>query len=168
MAQDQRVAIDEANRLARHEEIKDDIHREVKSEIHNRAKELSLADTSRLGTRMQQDVIEELQNTEAELQHGRFAARMAQVVDFIFCLVYGIISLEILLDLIGARDSNSFREFVHAVSTPLLAPFYALVPDPSTGRFQFRISFLVALIVYAMLHIAIGRLLRLWGSRVQN
>lgn len=168
MAQDQRVAIDEANRLARNQEIKDAINREVKSEIHARAKDSSLADASRLGSSLQHDVIEELQDTEAELKRGRLAARVAQVVDFIFFLVYGIISLEILLDLIGARDSNSFRESVHAIATPLLAPFYALVPDPSAGRFQFRISFIVALIVYIMLHVAIGRLLRLWGSRVEN
>lgn len=168
MAQDQRVAIDEANRLERHEEIKDQINREVKSEIHKGAKNSSPEDASRLGARMQHDVIEELRNTEAEIARGRVVARISQIIDLVFSLIYGIISLEILLDLIGARESNSFREFVHSIAMPFLAPFYALVPDPSAGRFQFRVSFLVALVVYAMLHITIGRLLRLWGSRVEN
>ena len=171
MAQDQRVVIDEANRLARHEDIKDQIQRDIKAEIHNRARNsesLSIEDATRLGAKMQRDVIDELSHTETEIEQGRVVARVSQVVDFVFCLIYGIISLEILLDLIGARDTNVFREFVHAIATPFLAPFYALVPDPSSGRFQFRISFVVALIVYALLHVAIGQLLKLWGSRVQE
>jgi uncharacterized protein YggT (Ycf19 family) len=170
MAQDQRVAIDEVNRLTRHEEIKDEINRDIKSQIQKGAKEPSLnaEEASRLGEKLQHDVIDELSHTEAELKRGRVTARVAQVIDFAFFLIYGIISLEILLDLIGARDTNSFRVFVHSVATPLLAPFKALVPDPSAGRFQLRISFLIALIVYVLLHIAIGRLLKLAGSRVQE
>ena len=170
MAQDQRVAMDEVNRLARHEEIKERINEDLKSEIEKGAKNSSMGveEASKLGAKMQRDVIDELSQTEAEIGRGRVAARVSQVVDFVFFLIYGIISLEILLDLIGARDTNSFREFVHAVSAPLLAPFYALVPDPTAGRFQFRVSFVVALIVYALLHFAISRLLKLWGSRVED
>jgi hypothetical protein len=45
---------------------------------------------------------------------------------------------------------------VHAIAFPFLAPFVSLVPDPSSGSFQFRISFIVALVVYALLHVAMS------------
>jgi uncharacterized protein YggT (Ycf19 family) len=150
MAQDPRVAIDEMQRVARHEELKEEVGREVKADVKRAAQRsgtLNSEETTKLGSRMQHEVIDELSHTHTEIQRARVVARISQVVDFVFFLIYGIISLEILLDLIGARETNPFREFVHAMAFPFLAPFVSLVPDPSSGRFQFRISFIVALVV---------------------
>jgi uncharacterized protein YggT (Ycf19 family) len=98
-------------------------------------------------------------------ERSSFLSRLSQVIDYLFYLIYGLIALEIILDLLGARRANAFREFVHALTTPLLAPFNNLLPDPAAGRFQFRLSHLVALVVYILLHLAITGLLRLIVQR---
>lgn len=166
MARDQRIVIDEASRVARHEDIKEEVNREVKADIQRAVEGAGTAGAAaELGARMQREVIDELAGTEGEIKRGRFVARVSQVVDFVFCLAYGVITLEILLELMGARETNAFREFIHTLSAPLLAPFVSLVPDPAMGRFQFRISYVVALVVFALLHVAVLQLLRLWGSR---
>ena len=114
---------------------------------------------------MRERAVSEIEDTDREIQRGRKASRAGQIVDYIFGLVYSLLALEIVLELIGARESNAFRNFVKAITMPLLAPFYALVPDPSAGRFQLRISYLVAVAVYILLHLAIKRFLRLATSR---
>lgn len=76
--------------------------------------------------------------TETEVER----ARVSQVVDYIFYLIYGLITLEIVLDLLGARESNSFNRCIEALNRPLLSPFRGLLVDPSNGRFQLRLSYL--------------------------
>jgi uncharacterized protein YggT (Ycf19 family) len=76
-----------------------------------------------------------------------------------------LIGLEVLLELIGARENNVFKELVDAITAPLLVPFRNLVPDVASGRFQLKISYVVAFIVYILLHLAINGLLRMMGSR---
>jgi uncharacterized protein YggT (Ycf19 family) len=66
-----------------------------------------------------------------------------------------------MLELLGAREDNAFRQLITALTSPLLAPFRSLVPDTASGRFQLRLSYLVALAVYLLLHLAINGLLRL-------
>jgi uncharacterized protein YggT (Ycf19 family) len=66
---------------------------------------------------------------------------------------------------LGARESNTFKSFIDALTAPLLMPFNTLMPDVARGRFQLRISYLVALLVYVLLHLAINGLLRLVAHR---
>src|SRR5262249_54590722 len=103
----------------------------------------------------------DLAKTESELEKAGVAARVSQVADYIFFLIYGLIGLEILLELLGARDGSGFKAFVDALTRPLLGPFRQLVPDVTAGRFQLKIAYLVALLVYFLLHQAINGLLRL-------
>ena len=79
--------------------------------------------------------------------------------------LYGIIALEIILELIGARESNGFKNFVDTIASPFLAPFRGLVADPSSGAMQLRLSYIVALAVYLLVHLAINGLLRLFAHR---
>jgi hypothetical protein len=39
------------------------------------------------------------------------------------------------------------------------------MPDPASGRFQLRLSYLIALVVYLLLHLAINGLLRLLAHK---
>jgi uncharacterized protein YggT (Ycf19 family) len=91
----------------------------------------------------------------------RRTARVSQVVDYVFFLIYSLIALEVGLELLGARESSGFKRFLDAVTAPILAPFRGLMPDPSVGSFQLMISYVVAAIVYLVLHQAVKRLLRM-------
>ena len=169
MASDPKLAADEAKRLEHHAEVKEQAASEVKAEIEQETSRdgQAAAEAAALGGRMRQKAVSEIEDTDREIQRGRKASRAGQIVDYIFGLVYSLLALEIVLELIGAREGNAFRNFVKTITTPFLAPFYALVPDPSAGRFQFRISYLVAVVVYILLHFAIKRFLRLATSKAE-
>ena len=80
-------------------------------------------------------------------------------------LIYGLIALEFLLGLMGASASNGFVQFIGALTRPLLAPFERIVGTPSSGAFQVRISYLFALVVYVLIHLAINGAFRLVAHR---
>jgi uncharacterized protein YggT (Ycf19 family) len=90
---------------------------------------------------------------------------VSQVVDYIFYFIYALIGLETLLELLGARETNAFKNFIDALTAPLLLPFNRLMPDLASGRFQLKVSYLVALLVYVMLHLAVNGLLRMMAHR---
>lgn len=167
MVEDEKLVIDESRKVAQHEAIKGTVREEVHSEI---ARDVSLnsadrADTAAIADHLKRKSVAEVVDTEAEIDRARGVARISQVVDYIFYLIYGIIGLEIILELIGARDSNGFKRFIDTLASPLLAPFRGLVDDPGSGAARFRLSYIVALIVYLLLHLAVNGLLRLLAHR---
>jgi uncharacterized protein YggT (Ycf19 family) len=108
---------------------------------------------------------DEVVETERHVERTRASSRLAQVIDYVFFLVYSLIGLEIVLDLLGARESSGFKRFLDSVTWPLLAPFKGLLPTPSVGPAQLVLSYVAALAVYAILHQAIKRLVRILRSR---
>jgi uncharacterized protein YggT (Ycf19 family) len=109
--------------------------------------------------------VHEAVSTEREIARGRTAARISQIVDYIFYLIYGLIALEFLLGLMGARPGNGFVQLIGAITRPLLAPFERIVGTPAAGAHEFRISYLFALVVYALIHLAINGVFRLVAHR---
>jgi uncharacterized protein YggT (Ycf19 family) len=168
MLEDEKLAIDESERAARHQAIKGEVRREMQGEISRQAQqndEQHREETAAVGEHLREKAIGELVGTEAEIDRGRAAARVSQVVDYVFYLIYSLIGLEILLELLGARDTNAFKSFIDALTAPVLLPFKTLMPDVARGRFQLRVSYLVAMFVYVLLHLAINGLLRLFAHR---
>ena len=86
-------------------------------------------------------------------------------MDYLFYLIYGVIGLQFVLKLMGARPGNGFVQFMAGVSWPLLAPFERIVGTPSAGAFQIQLSYLFALVVYIVLHIAINGMFRMIAHR---
>ena len=87
------------------------------------------------------------------------------MVDYVFFVIYGLIGLEIALELFGARQASVFKRFLDAVTFPVLAPFRGLMPDPTLGSAQLMLSYVVAMVVYVLLHWALNGLLRLFAQR---
>ena len=168
MLEDEKLTIDESERAARHQAIKGEVRQEMQGEIARQAHQFDEqhhADTAAIGEHFREKAINEVVGVEAEIDRGRAAARISQIVDYVFYLIYALIALEILLELLGARETNAFKNFIDALTAPLLLPFNTLMPDLARGRFQLRISYLVALFVYVLLHMAINGLLRLFAHR---
>lgn len=168
MIEDEKLAIDESERVARHEAIKDGVRSEVGSEIKRHAEQLDNHEQARVaavGEDFKKKALDEVVSTEAEIERARGIARVSQIIDYFFFLIYGIIGLEIILELFGARDGNAFRQFIATISSPLLRPFRGLFFDPGVGVFQLRLSYIVALIVYLLIHLSINGLLRMLAQR---
>lgn len=165
---DDKLAIDESERTARHQALKGEVRRETQEEISRHAQqpdEQQHAETAAIGTHLKEKAIGEVVRTEAAIDRGRAAARVSQVVDYLFYVIYALIGLEILLELLGARETNAFKNFIDAVTAPFLLPFNRLMPDLANGQFQLKVSYLVALLVYVMLHLAVNGLLRMMAHR---
>ena len=168
MKDDEKLAEDEARRIAQHESVKGEVREKVHAEIARKTGERSPADEANaeaLAESLKRKAVREVATTEAELDRGQAAARASQIVDFLFYVVYGIIGLEIVLDAIGARQSAGFKQFIDAMATPFLAPFKGLLPTPGIGSFRLMLSYIVALAVYVLLHMAVNGLLRLFVHR---
>lgn len=168
MLEDEKLAIDESERTARHQAIKGEVRREMQGEISRHAHQdvkQHEGEAAAIGEHLREKAISEVVGVEAEIDRGRTAARVSQVIDYVFYLIYSLIGLEILLELLGARETNAFKNFIDALTAPLLLPFNTLMPDLARGRFQFKISYVVALFVYVLLHLAINGLLRLFAHR---
>jgi uncharacterized protein YggT (Ycf19 family) len=162
------VMLDEERRLASHQEVKASIDDDVNSRIKQesaRVEPKESAEVASVAQELKQKSVHEAVSTERELGRGRTAARVSQVVDYLFYLIYGLIAIEFLLGLMGARSGNGFVQFIGAVTRPLLAPFERIVGTPSSGGFQVRISYLFALIVYVLIHLAINGAFRLVAHR---
>jgi uncharacterized protein YggT (Ycf19 family) len=168
MKTDEKLAADEARRIAQHEAVKGEVSEQVHADIARETNHRTSADrvnAEQLADSLKRKAVQEVATSEAELERGQAFARISQVVDYLFYLAYGIIGLEIVLDLIGARESAGFKQFVEVIAAPILAPFRGLMPTPGVGRFRLMLSYMVALVVYVLLHMAVNGALRLFVQR---
>lgn len=161
---DDRLARDEAKQNLQHETAKATVQNEVNAQIGSNVANTTPAnrlEVSRVAEDLKQNTIVDIRSTESSLKRAKVVTRVSQVIDYLFYLCYGVIGLEILLDVMGASNSNGFRKFLHLITAPLLMPFNNLMPNPSVGHFTLMISYVVALVVYILIHLAINGLLRL-------
>jgi len=170
MRADQNLTVDEAQRITQHESVKGEVRQKVHSEIARHADRVDRIEADNaevLADSLKQKAVAEVRSTERELDRGRSIARGSQFVDYVFFLVYGVIALAIVLELMGARNSAGFKQFIDAVTLPFLLPFRGLVRDPAVGDggSQVMFSYIVALGVYILLHMAVTGLLRLFVHR---
>jgi uncharacterized protein YggT (Ycf19 family) len=168
MDENDKVRVDEARKLRQHEQVKGEIRDEIHREIRTRAERVAPSDQARVegvAEEMKRRAVREVAATESELAQARGVARVSQVVDYLFYVLYGLVGLVIVLELLGARERNAFKQFLDAVTAPFLAPFRGLMPDPAIGSFQLMASYIIALVVYVLLHLAVNGALRLLVSR---
>lgn len=166
---DDKLAVEEAERTAAYENIKSTVKSEVGGEIAAEASVPTRAESAEvedLAGGLRDKAVAEVIETEHEVERGRAAARVSQVVDYLFFLIYALLGLRLLLALMAARQGNAFVEFIEAVSNPFYWPFKGIVPSPSTPEgFTLALPIIVALIVYVILHMAVNGLLRMLAHR---
>jgi uncharacterized protein YggT (Ycf19 family) len=164
----QTVADDEARRIAQHELVKakleDDVHARIARESAA-SSPAEQAEVRSVAAGLKHKATAEVAETEGELQRARGMTRVSQVGDYVFFVIYGLIGLEIVLQLFGARHASGFKRLLDTVTWPLLGLFRGLMPDPAVGSMQLMLSYVVALIVYVLLHMALNGLLRLFAQR---
>jgi len=79
----------------------------------------------------------------AEARRGRVVARVSQVIDYIFFLIYALLAIRLLLALFAARPSAGFVQFIRTLtdrSTPHFAESSAVSSRPRDLRFHFPSS----------------------------
>lgn len=168
MDRDKTLMADDQRRIEQYDAAKAAAHNEVREEVawqSNRLDQNDHAQTEEIGRDFRREAVNEVRATDTEVKRARTVARISQVIDYLFYIVYGLITLEIIFDLFGARRTNDFRNLIDTLSSPFLSPFRNLFSDPTAGQFQIRFSYLAALVVYILLHLAINGLLRMLVHR---
>ena len=90
----------------------------------------------------------------------RYVSRGLRFMDLGFWFLYGLILLQIALEALGAHDGSGFKRFLDGVSGPFLDPFRGLLDDPSVQDHQIMLSYICALVVYALIQHGLRRLIR--------
>jgi hypothetical protein len=167
---DDKLAIEEARRAAQHEAVKSQVEGEVHAEISERAATKTAPGEGRRVDQVASDfrskAVDEVIDTEREVQRSRGLARISQVVDYIFYVIYALLGMRFLLALLAARSSAGFVRFIVAVSNPFYVPFRGIVASPSTDSgHTLLLPIIVAIIAYVFLHLGINGLLRLLAHR---
>ncbi len=163
------LAADEARRIAQHEAMKSRVERDVNADITARAESARAAETPRLetvATNFRGKAIDEVVGKDREVSRARGLARLSQVVDYIFCLIYGLLAIRLVLSMVAARSGNGFVQLIDNITNPFYAMFRGIVPSPSVdGGFTLAVPIIIAIVVYALLHAAINGFLRMIAQR---
>lgn len=167
--EDDKLAADEARRAAQHEVVKAEIEADVSDQIAARADRTTQPEARQMeniATDFRAKAVNEVVETEREVERARGLARVSQVIDYIFYVIYGLLAIRLLLALLAARKSAGFTQFIYSVTDPFYAPFRGIVASPTTENGStLALPIVLALIVYALLHLGINGLLRLIAHR---
>jgi hypothetical protein len=167
---DNKLANEEARRSVQHESVKAQVEGEVNAEIADRASQGAAAPQARRMDEIAGDfrakAVDEVVETEHEVERSRGLARVSQIVDYIFFVLYALLGLRFLLALLAARSTAGFVQFIVSVTNPFYEPFRGIVASPRTAEgHTLLLPMVIAIIVYILLHLAINGLLRLLAHR---
>src|SRR6202165_2383958 len=97
---DDKLAIEEARRAGQHSSVKSQVEGEVQAEIADQAQTPAAGESQRIqqvAGEFRSKAVNEVVDTEREVERGRGAARVSQVVDYIFYLLYALLGMRFLL-----------------------------------------------------------------------
>jgi uncharacterized protein YggT (Ycf19 family) len=167
--EDNKLAADEARREIQHQSVKAQVESDVNTEIATRADRTTPSEAQQMeqvAGELRDKAIVEVVDTEREVERARGMARVSQVVDYIFYVIYALLGIRLLLALLAARSSAGFVQLIYTVTDPLYAPFRGIVASPrAEGGYTLALPIVIAIIVYALLHLGINGLLRLIAYR---
>lgn len=163
------LANDQNRRAIQHDDVKAQVEGDINAEIAAQASQPAPAGAHKIeqvaGT-FREHAVDEVVDSERAVRRSRGVARLSQVIDYFFFLIYALLAIRFVLSLIAARSTSGFVQFIVSITNPIYAPFKNIVASPSAGDGgTFLVPVLVALAAYAVLHLAINRLLRLIAIR---
>jgi hypothetical protein len=167
--EDDKLAMEEARRAGQHGTVKAQVEGEVQAEIAESAATTPAPESARinqLAGDFRAKAVDEVVETEREVGRARGAARVSQIVDYIFYVLYALLGLRFLLALLAARSGAGFVQFIVTVTNPFYEPFRGIVASPRTdGGHTVMLPLVIAIIVYILVHLAINGVLRIIAHR---
>jgi uncharacterized protein YggT (Ycf19 family) len=103
----------------------------------------------------------ELRSQAARERRLHVVGRVTQGVDYLFLLLYGLLGIRFVLSLLGASETAGFVQFITGLTQPFYGPFTGIVARPAINGGFLDFPLLIALLAYALLHLAVRGLLRL-------
>jgi YggT family protein len=110
--------------------------------------------------------LDEKQRGIAVGKQNSAVARIVNIVYFLFGALEVLLAVRVILYLIGANLDNSFARFINDLSSPFVTLFASLLENPTWGTAGvLEITTLIAMLVYAIAAMLVGRLIWLTLSR---
>ena len=164
---DDKLAMEEARRAEQHGAVKSQVEGEVQAEIADRAAQAPPGQKiDQVAGEFRAKAVKEVVQTEREVGRARGVARISQVIDYLFFVLYALLGMRFLLALLAARSGAGFVQFIVTVTNPFYQPFRGIVSSPSTGDgHTLVLPLVIAIIVYILLHLGINGLLRMFAHR---
>lgn len=103
---DDKLAADEARRSVQHDSVKAQVEDEVQAEIADQAQAPVAGESQKIqqvAGEFRSKAVNEVVDTEREVVRGRGAARVSQIVDYIFYVIYALLGMRFLLALMAAH-----------------------------------------------------------------
>ena len=97
---DDKLAIEEARRAGQHGSVKSQAEGEVQAELAEQSAQVPPSGSERIGQlahEFRAKAVDEVVETEREVERARGVARVSQIVDYIFYVIYGLLGLRFLL-----------------------------------------------------------------------
>jgi uncharacterized membrane protein len=168
--EDDKLASEEARRSVQHDSVKAQVEGDVNAEIAEKASQGPPPSEERriedVAGQFRAKAVDEVISTEREVERGRGAARISQVIDYIFYVLYALLAMRFLLALLAANSRAGFVQFIVTVTNPFYAPFKGIVNSPRTDDgHTLMVPIIVAIIAYVLLHLAINGILRMLAHR---
>ena len=165
---DNKLLQDEVQRANNYEAVKSEVKSEVGAEIAAHADQYYAENSriSNIASGMRQKAVDEVVETENEIERGRFLARVSQIVDYFFYVIYSLLTIRLLLALLAAKQTAGFVQFIYYVTDPIYAPFKGIVSSPTVeGGYTLALPVVIALVVNMLLHLGINGLIRIFVHR---
>lgn len=89
-----------------------------------------------------------------------------RVVYYVGGIIVALLALRFVFLLLGANQDAAFVQFIYSISAIFNAPFVGIFGEPTYGSSFFESSSLVAIVIYALVTLGIGRLFTLGQPRV--
>ncbi|MDX6574446.1 MAG: hypothetical protein QOE96_399, partial [Blastocatellia bacterium] len=127
---DEKLAMEEARRAGQHNLVKSQVEGEVQAEIAESAAVTPAPETARidqLAGQFRAKAVDEVVETEREVGRARGVARVSQVIDYLFFVLYALLGLRFLLALLAANSNAGFVQFIVTVTNPFYQPFRNIV-----------------------------------------
>lgn len=113
-------------------------------------------------TRVDDPVVERQVVADRTVSSGVVIRR---AIYYIFGIIIALLILRLVLLLLAANQGAPFVDFVYNLSAVFAWPFFGIFSyQPTYGQSTFEISTLIAILVYALVAMGLGRLFTL-GSR---
>jgi hypothetical protein len=167
---DEKLALEESRRAQQHVNVKSEIEGNVQAEIAESANRAAPAGEAQrineVAGQFRSKAVDEVVDSEREVQRSRGLARVSQVIDYIFYVIYALLGMRFLLALLAARSSAGFVQFIVTISDPFYLPFRGIVASPTEpGGHTLLLPIVVAIVAYLLLHLGLNALLRLFAHR---
>src|SRR6185503_20211731 len=113
---DDKLASEESRREVQHQSVKAQVEDDVNAEIATRASQAPPPGEARkidqVAGEFRSKAVNEVVDTEREVERSRGLARVSQVIDYLFFVLYALLGLRFLLALLAARSTAGFVQFI--------------------------------------------------------